>query len=311
MLYTTLFRRAIAVHLTSNTIRGVSSISQFPSAMASHPQSFSLDKSIFNETLYSRLRDFWFADVADHHRAPTFEKQQKWFGVGQTPEQKAAFDQECDGSFGHALEALAPEKIMLPPWEGWSKEISNAARIAAPLFKEVKEIQQEDAKKGSQTLLSLIILLDQMPRNIYRDPAGLRLVYRHYDRLAFSLLQSSMTLTPNPIDHEWIKGRPVFGSWFLIPLMHSEHMESHQMYLDRTKKVRAEMVELGDEDAVAHMDMNIDFEIKHQEPLKRFRRYPHRNQALGRKNTVEEEEYLKSAETFGVKQHETNEKSEL
>lgn len=315
MLYTNLLRRAIAVHLTSSSFRGFSTSPPFAAAMALSPRSYSLNRSIFNETLYSRMRDFWFADVPDDVRSPTFDMAKRWFGVGQTEEQNKAFDNECYANFGHALEALAPQKLALPPFEGYEQDIENAAALSAPLLAEVQDAQGRDHEKGAKTLLSLLLLLDQMPRNIYREPAGLRLVYQHYDRLAFTLLRGSMQLQPCPLDHDSVNSRPVYESWLLLPLMHSEHLPSHDLSMEYNKRTRDEMVKLGDQAGVEAVDRAIDFEMKHQEPLKLFGRYPHRNEALGRPNTKEEEEYLKNAETFGVKQRKDSEpatdKSEL
>ncbi len=178
--------------------------------MATPPQSFVLDRSIFNETLYSRLREFWLAGVPHNATSPPFEALQKWFGVGRSPEEKAAFDGECYSEFGEALEAIGPSKLALPAWEGYEKDLENVEAISAPLLAEVKNALGQNVEGGVQTLLSLSLLLDQMPRNIYRDGDGLRLVFTHYDRLAWSLLRSSMKLSPNPLEHENVKGRPLY-----------------------------------------------------------------------------------------------------
>lgn len=309
MLYTHLFRRALAVQLTGTTIRSFSSSSPFAFAsMASPPQSYTLDRNIFNEPLYSHLRDFWFSDVPKDARAPSFQMAKKWFGIDKTQEQKDDFDKECYANYGQALEALSPKKLELPAFESYEKDIEHAEAISAPLLGEVKEAQGRDEEAGTKTLLSLILLLDQMSRNIYRDPAGLRLVFGHYDRLAFTLLRSSMKLSPNPLEHKSVQHRPVFESWFLMPLMHSEHLASHELYLDFARRTQAEMKRLGDQDGIEYIERNIDFEIKHQDPLKKFGRYPHRNEALGRQSTKEELEYLEGAETFGVKQGQSEKK---
>lgn len=270
--------------------------------MASPPQSFTLDRNTFNESLYSHLRDFWFADVPKDARAPTFEMTKRWFGVDKTQEQKASFDAECYANYGHALEALRPEKLALPEFESYEKDIEDAETISAPLLGEVREAQARDEEAGTKTLLSLILLLDQMSRNIYRDPAGLRLVFGHYDRLAFTLLRSSMKLSPNPIQHESVRFRPVFEGWFLMPLMHSEHLPSHDLFLKLGRDNLDGMKRVQDDEGIAYLERNIDFELQHQEPLRKFGRYPHRNQALGRESTKAELEYLEGAETFGVKQ---------
>ncbi len=210
MLCTRLFRGALAFQFTNPGLRSFSTRSSFATAMATPPQSFVLDRSIFNETLYSRLREFWLAGVPHNATSPPFEALQKWFGVGRSPEEKAAFDGECYSEFGEALEAIGPSKLALPAWEGYEKDLENVEAISAPLLAEVKNALGQNVEGGVQTLLSLSLLLDQMPRNIYRDGDGLRLVFTHYDRLAWSLLRSSMKLSPNPLEHENVKGRPLY-----------------------------------------------------------------------------------------------------
>lgn len=309
MLYTHLFRRAVAIQLSGASIRSFSTTSPFAAAaMTSPPQSFNLDRNIFNESLYSHLRDFWFSEVPKDARAPTFEMTKRWFALDKTQEEKEQFDKQCYGEFGHALEALRPDVLELPKFESYEKDIKDAETLSAPLLGAVKDAQARGEEAGSKTLLSLILLLDQMSRNIYRDPAGLQLVFRHYDRLAFTLLRSSMKLSPNPLEHESVQFRPVYEMWYFMPLMHSEHLPSHQLFLDLETKTLEELKRLGDENAIEHVQRNIDFEIKHQEPMKKFGRYPHRNEALGRKSTKEELEYLEGAETFGVKQGQGNKK---
>jgi uncharacterized protein (DUF924 family) len=232
----------------------------------------------------------------------------KWFGVGKTLEEKGEFDVECLENFGPALKALAPEKLELPTFESYEKDLENAETISAPLFAEVKDAQAQDTKKGTDTLLSLILLLDQMPRNIFRDPKSLPLVFRHYDRISWSLLYSSLRLDPNPINHPSIQKRVVFQFWFLMPLMHSEHLASHELFMSIITKWRKEIE--GDKASEGFMDNNIEFEGKHQEPLKLFGRYPHRNAALGRNSTKEEEAYVKEAGSFGVQQSTDDKKKE-
>ncbi|KAK5165432.1 uncharacterized protein LTR77_008961 [Saxophila tyrrhenica] len=270
--------------------------------MASPPQSFPLDRSIFNETLYSRLRDFWLAGVPQDATSPPWEAIQRWFGPGMTQEQKDALDRSCHSNFGEALNALGPEKLALPAFESYEDDLGKAEIISSPLLKEVREAHSESVEGGAKRLLSLVVLLDQMPRNIYRDLDGLGLVYGHYDRLSFSLLRSSMKLEPNMMGEDCVKMRPVWLSWLTIPFMHCEHLPSHELYLKYARATRQIFHEKNDTAAVQYLDRNIEFELKHIEPLEKFGRYPHRNAALGRKSTAEEEEYMKSGATFGVTQ---------
>ena len=309
MLYKNLFRRALALQLTTSNIR---TFSAYASTMAKAPQSFTLDRSIFNQALYSRMRDFWFADLSEGATAPNMETVKKWYG-GIPHEEKKAFDGECRENFGHVLDALGPEKLVLPAFESYEKEIEDSEAIASPLLAEVKVAQSQDTQKGSETLLSLILILDQMSRNVFRDASGLKLVYTHYDRLGFALLYSCLRLSPNPTEHESLRHRPVIRSWFMMPLMHSEHLPSHELWLEMVRACQQEVKAAGDQHAVDYLDKALGAEEDHIKILRKVGRYPHRNAALGRENTKEEEEELKSGETFGVQQDQGKyqEKSEL
>lgn len=262
------------------------------------------------------MRDFWFEGLPEGASTPTPALLERWYGVNATPEQKAEMDERCSKEFGHALDALTPDKLALPEFESYEKEIENADVIATPFLTDVKEAQTKDEKKGADTLLSLVLILDQMSRNIYRDSEGLRLVFRHFDRLAFALVYGSMKLTPNPVEYEGYKARPVMKQWYLMPLEHSEHLPSHELFVQIWSACRKAAEAAGDQPAVDNIDYSMDFEKDHIEPLRKFGRYPHRNAALGRKSTKEEEDELKSGgSTFGVQQGEKEkqewEKSEL
>lgn len=46
----------------------------------------------------------------------------------------------------------------------------------------------------------------------------------------------------------------------------------------------------------------LEYAKRHKDIIERFGRFPHRNRILGRKNTVEEDEFLENGgETFSVK----------
>ena len=74
----------------------------------------------------------------------------------------------------------------------------------------------------------------------------------------------------------WNYGR-VAG--LLMPFMHSESLIIHDIAMSLYQK--------------NGIQANLDFEIKHQDIIKRFGRYPHRNKILGRASTKAEIEFLK------------------
>ena len=114
--------------------------------------------------------------------------------------------------------------------------------------------------------LALLILLDQVPRNIFRG-SGHQFAT---DPLALRFCKSGIA-AGYPAAFE-----PEMRQFLLMPLMHSEA--------------------LADQDAllplVADMPETLKFAHIHRDIIVRFGRFPHRNAALGRKTTAEEQAFL-------------------
>lgn len=293
MLPSSLLRRALL--LNTPFLPGLSRAQSTMSAPL-----YTLDKSVFNTQLYSRLRELWYPKMSPNatHAGP--EAMQRWFGFGLSQEQKDSFDGQCHEISNQALQSISPEKVHLPAFRSYEEDLAQASTLAGPLLAEVKEASTQDERKGTDMLLSLILLLDQMPRNIYRTPATLPLVYNHYDRLALALLRGSMTFTPNPLSHPFYTRRPLYMQFLLMPLLHTEHLPSHAVWEEYMVATETAVKEAGDSEALEFLGKGREAEEKHLLPLKRFGRYPFRNECLGRESSEEEKEWLKEGETFGV-----------
>lgn len=267
-------------------------------ASAVPPQNFALDRNIFNDSLYAHIRSFWFAEAPKGAKHGGFASLKKWWGIGgRTEEEAAAFDAECRKNYGSILETIGPASIALPPFKSYEDELERVQDLAAPFLTEV-----DGKENGAERLLSLVLLLDQMPRNIYRDPEGLKLVYKHYDRLAWSLVRGSANLKPNPLEHPSSRGNLLAKNWLGMPLLHAEDLKSQELAMSRLKECVAEAREDGDKETAKEAEMGLTPAGQHLDIIKRFGRFPHRNEFLGRRNTEEEDEWLKDGETFGVKQ---------
>ena len=73
--------------------------------------------------------------------------------------------------------------------------------------------------------------------------------------------------------------------------MHSEKIEDHEtaltLYQDALKREKnASMID--------HIKKAIDFEQRHFDIIKKFGRFPHRNDMLGRESTLEERNFTAS-----------------
>jgi len=122
--------------------------------------------------------------------------------------------------------------------------------------------------------LALIILLDQLPLNMFRGEAK-----------SFSTEAQSVKCTLYGIEQGFDKQIPQSRlSFFYMPLMHSELME-HQ---DLSVQV-FERAGLGD---------NARFARHHRRIVQQFSRFPHRNKLLGRVSTKAERDYLQSDHAF-------------
>jgi uncharacterized protein (DUF924 family) len=125
-------------------------------------------------------------------------------------------------------------------------------------------------ESAPESALALVIVLDQFPRNMYRGDA--------------------QTFAADPLARE-VAGRALAAgydrrvprdlqSFFYLPLMHSEDLADQErcVALYRT---------LGDENG-------LKYALIHEEIIRRFGRFPHRNRVLGRETTAEEQAFLDS-----------------
>ena len=118
--------------------------------------------------------------------------------------------------------------------------------------------------------MALIIVLDQFPRNMFRDTAA-----------SFSGDDKALALTKTGLAKNDDGSLPdMQKSFFYLPLMHSENIE------DQDQSV-ALFEALGDEN-------NLHYARLHRDIIARFCRFPHRNAILGRVSRMEEEPFLKT-----------------
>jgi uncharacterized protein (DUF924 family) len=159
-----------------------------------------------------------------------------------------------------------------------------------------------DERTRASTALSLVILLDQIPRNLYRTAATLPLVYGHYDELSRDLAARLLAADPRPDAHESLRAAPARRVWFVMPLMHSEDRALHERGRAFLDECVADARGAGDEaGTLRFLDSMRAAAQTHKEIVDRFGRYPYRNKFLGRRSTEEEEAWIKEGgNTFGV-----------
>jgi len=134
--------------------------------------------------------------------------------------------------------------------------------------------------------LSLVILLDQFPRNMFRGtPQAFA-----YDPAALALTLSGMQLAADGALNL------VERMFFYMPLQHAEATEVQDESVSAYKRLVAE----SPAELRSTFEGALEWAEMHRTLIRQFGRFPHRNKILGRQNTPEEAAYLKtSGKTFG------------
>lgn len=162
------------------------------------------------------------------------------------------------------------EEIEPEMW--WRKDADLDAAIKQRFHDALKQAKQGELFGWRETpagRLAEIIVLDQFSRNIYRNqPESFA-----QDPMALVLAQEAVAADI----HKQLPQQQ--RAFLLLPYMHSESAAIHQQAVPLFKEFTQQT--------------NYDFELKHQQIIDKFGRYPHRNEVLGRQSTTEEIEFLK------------------
>lgn len=117
--------------------------------------------------------------------------------------------------------------------------------------------------------LALLIVLDQFPRNMFRD-----------DARAFATDAKALALASHCVAQGWDREIPEpERQFFYMPFMHAEDMDHQNTCVDlfETRMTGA--------NSALHARV-------HREIIARFGRFPYRNAVLGRETTPEEQAFL-------------------
>ncbi|MAI91446.1 DUF924 family protein [Ponticaulis sp.] len=155
-------------------------------------------------------------------------------------------------------------------WFAGGAKFDEACKPYEALWERGAAGELDDWAQTSAGCLALIILLDQIPRNIFRG-----------DAKQFSTDAKAIELTRFALQAGYDKAcmSPV-TAFLYMPLMHSEDLDDQRLCCDLFHQ--------------SDMKENYHFALIHMDAIARFGRFPHRNDMLGRETTPEEAEYLKS-----------------
>jgi len=122
--------------------------------------------------------------------------------------------------------------------------------------------------------LALMLLLDQFPRNLFRGTARAFAADPKARQMAGAALARGFDQMRSPIER----------TFFYLPFEHSENLADQERSVDLFRR-------LAQDDP--SREGALDYAVRHLDIIKRFGRFPHRNQALGRETTEDEAEFLK------------------
>lgn len=191
--------------------------------------------------------DFWFGDARDDLDAVS-RQSKRWWGSGQD------IDGECRERFGDLHARAAGGEL-----GGW--------RDAAP------------------TRLALVLLFDQLSRNLHRGTAA---------AFANDAAAADLVLEGRALGFDR-RLTPVERPFFYMPLCHAEDLAMQELGVQVFEAMAA-----SDHDPRLAYEGFAKHARQHRDIVARFGRFPHRNVILGRDSTPKEQAYLDAgAPSFG------------
>jgi uncharacterized protein (DUF924 family) len=159
----------------------------------------------------------------------------------------------------------------------WFKQSDETDRAIADRFgsylQPAAEAEWDLAALTRQEAVALVVLLDQFPRNIFRNSG---------EAFAFDPIARGIAgrLVEGGVDRfYWVE-----RSFLFLPFEHSEDVADQDYCLFLYARNALAAPESFRESTRG----GIDFATKHRDIIRKFGRFPHRNAALGRASTEEE-----------------------
>jgi uncharacterized protein (DUF924 family) len=203
-----------------------------------------------------KIREFWFGKLPLAPEALQ-ERMQLWFGFDIPPERQQKWDDALRAQF-------------------------------EPLVRQAIDGELAAWADGPRRRMSLILLLDQLPRNLYRGTSRMYAGDEQALALALSGMNSGADAALDPAER----------LFFYMPLQHSEARDVQ----DEAVAAYRRLVMEAPDALKKTFELNLDYARRHRAVIERFGRFPHRNRILGRLSTADEIAYMKSGgEDFNKK----------
>lgn len=193
------------------------------------------------EYLAKKVLDFWFGPL-DQSLQCGEEFSKKWF------QKDNEFDRQVKRQFSSYLDSA-----VMGAFDRWSQE---------PI-----------------ACVALIVMLDQFPRNCFRNHAK----SFYFDAKA---LHFAKYMTDNDYYRQL---SPPYAYFCIMPFMHSEELSDQKLCISYYEELEAMVTP----EHKKLFQSAIHYAKLHRDVIDQFGRFPHRNEALKRDSTAEEVYYLK------------------
>ena len=168
-----------------------------------------------------------------------------WFAGDPATHRKAWFDKDAAFDTACAAFATARDLAKSGAFDAWA-----------------------DTPRGG---LALLILLDQLSRNLHRGAAEAFAADAKARAIARGMLARGFDQALTPVERMFV----------YLPFEHSEDLADQELSVRLFTALDA----AGDGETLGYA-------VRHRDVIRRFGRFPHRNAALGRTNTADEAAYL-------------------
>lgn len=189
------------------------------------------------------------------------------------------YQKVLDFWFGSVEETVIPSEHRARVWFGDNPKVDAEMRREFLETHEMTINGQLDSWRGTaHGELALVLLLDQFSRHLYRNTEK---AFR-YDHHALMICSEGIE---SNMDHELSLIERVF---FYFPLLHSEELQFQELSV----RCYHMLVDLALPETRVVYESFLRFANHHHGIIKRFGRFPQRNEAVGRTSTEEELTFL-------------------
>lgn len=147
-------------------------------------------------------------------------------------------------------------------------------RVLLPLHERAARGELSAWTEHPESALAVVLLLDQVPRNVFRN-----------DPRTFATDAAALRLAERMVDAGLDAKLPgILRTFVYLPFEHAEDLAAQDRSVALYEQLAADDPSAG--------KVTLDYAKRHRDVVARFGRFPHRNAVLGRASTPDEQTYL-------------------